>query len=192
MYGKEGIIAIIVLIILVLITSIQVYSTNKNVYAIEVTQTESDKVIQSVASTETIIVPKNIPLIEEKKAEVIKDIPKPKTLARKAVSPKIEYNAGGDCYSYVDEMSQKYGVDAGLMRRIIKAESGGNANAKNKNSSASGCGQFIAGTWAGTLRQMGREYISPFDARTNVEAMAFKISRGGIKAWDASKSKWSK
>ena len=192
MYGKEGIIAIIVLIILVLITSIQVYSTNKNVYAIEVTQTESDKVIQSVASTETIIVPKNIPPIEEKKAEVIKDTSKPKTLVRRAVSPKIEYNTGGDCYSYVDEMSQKYGVDAGLMRRIIKAESGGNANAKNRNSSASGCGQFIAGTWAGTLRQMGREWVTPFDARTNVEAMAFKISRGGIGAWNASKSKWSK
>lgn len=148
--------------------------------------------IQGVASTETIIVPKNIPPIEEKKAEVIKDIPKPKTLARKAVSSKIEYNTGGDCYSYVDEMSQKYGVDAGLMRRIIKAESGGNANAKNRNSSASGCGQFIAGTWAGTLRQMGREWVTPFDAKTNVEAMAFKISRGGIRAWDASKSKWSK
>lgn len=153
---------------------------------------ESDKVIQGIGEVQTIIVPKNIPSIEEKREEVIKDIPKPKTLAREAVSPKITYNKGADCYSYVDEMSQKYGVDAGLMRRIIKAESGGNANAKNKNSSASGCGQFIAGTWSGTLRQMGREWVSPFDAKTNVEAMAFKISRGGIGAWNASKSKWSK
>ena len=89
-------------------------------------------------------------------------------------------------------MASKYKVDGEIMRRIIKSESGGNANAKNKNSTASGCSQFIKSTWEGTLRQMGREYISPFDAKTNVEAMAFKISRGGIGAWNASKSKWNK
>jgi soluble lytic murein transglycosylase-like protein len=115
---------------------------------------------------------------------------KPKTLAREAKNDQIAYN--GSCYDYVDEMATKYNVDGEVMRRIIKAESGGNPNAKNKNSTASGCSQFIKSTWEGTLRQMGREYVSPFDARTNVEAMAFKISRGGIGAWNASKSKWSK
>lgn len=100
--------------------------------------------------------------------------------------------AQGSCFDYVPEMAQKYGVDADLMTRIIRAESGGNPLAKNKNSTASGCGQFIRGTWAGTLRQMGVEWVTPFDAKMNVEAMAFKISRGGIRAWDASKSKWSK
>ena len=116
--------------------------------------------------------------------------PKPKTPAREAKNDQIAYN--GSCYDYVDEMATKYNVDSEVMRRIIKAESGGNPNAKNKNSTASGCSQFIKSTWEGTLRQMGREYISPFDPRTNVEAMAFKISRGGIGAWNASKSKWSK
>lgn len=147
--------------------------------------------IQGIGEIQTIISVHNITPIKENKVEVIKDIPKPKTLVRKAISPKITYTGGGDCYSYVDEMSQKYRVDGDLMRRIIKAESGGNANAKNRNSSASGCGQFIAGTWSGTLRQMGREWVTPFDAKTNVEAMAFKISRGGIGAWNASKSKWN-
>jgi hypothetical protein len=116
--------------------------------------------------------------------------PKPKTLAREVKNDQIAYN--GSCYDYVNEMATKYNVDGDLMRRIIKAESGGNANAKNKNSTASGCSQFIKSTWEGTLRQMGREYVSPFDPRTNVEAMAFKISKGGINAWNASKSKWSK
>lgn len=116
--------------------------------------------------------------------------PKPKTIAREAKKDLVAYN--GSCYDYVDEMASKYKVDGEVMRKIIKAESGGNPNAKNKNSTASGCSQFIKSTWEGTLRQMGREYISPFDARTNVEAMAFKISRGGIGAWNASKSKWSK
>lgn len=116
--------------------------------------------------------------------------PKPKTPARVAKNEQIQYT--GSCYDYVDEMASKYKVDGEVMRRIIKAESGGNPNAKNKNSTASGCSQFIKSTWEGTLRQMGREWITPFDARTNVEAMAFKISRGGIGAWNASKSKWSK
>jgi soluble lytic murein transglycosylase-like protein len=89
-------------------------------------------------------------------------------------------------------MAIKYKVDGEVMRRIIKAESGGNSNAKNKNSTASGCSQFIKSTWEGTLRQMGREYVSPFDAKTNVEAMAFKISKGGIGAWASSKNKWDK
>ena len=116
--------------------------------------------------------------------------PKPKTLAREAKKDLIQYN--GSCFDYVNEMANKYKVDGEVMKRIIMAESGGNPNAKNKNSTASGCSQFIKATWEGTLKQMGRDYISPFDAKTNVEAMAFKISRGGIRAWDASKSKWSK
>ena len=116
--------------------------------------------------------------------------PKPKTIAREAKKDLVAYN--GSCYDYVDEMASKYKVDGEVMRRIIKAESEGNPNAKNKNSTASGCAQWIKSTWEGTLKQMGREYISPFDAKTNVEAMAFKISRGGIGAWNASKSKWSK
>ena len=98
----------------------------------------------------------------------------------------------GSCFDYVPAMAQKYGVDANLMTRIIKAESGGNPNAKNKNSTASGCAQFIRATWAGTLKQMGREWVTPFNAEANVEAMAFKISRGGIGAWDASAHAWSR
>ena len=119
--------------------------------------------------------------------KTINDTPQKKTLAREA---KKDYK--GNCFDYVDKYASKYGVDSEVMRRIIMAESGGNPNAKNKNSTASGCSQFIKATWEGTLRQMGKEYISPFDAEANVEAMAFKISRGGIRAWDASKSKWSK
>lgn len=149
-------------------------------------------VINGVNPVETIITPKP-------------ELAKPKQVQAKQVTPQTKQSfyasveaelsnipAQGSCFDYVPEMAAKYGVDADLMTRIIKAESGGNALAKNKNSTASGCGQFIRGTWAGTLRQMGREWVTPFDAKTNVEAMAFKISRGGIGAWNASKSKWSK
>jgi hypothetical protein len=97
----------------------------------------------------------------------------------------------GNCYAYIPTYAAKYGVDPSLMHRIIDAESGGNPYAKNPRSTASGCAQFISSTWAGTLRQMGREYISPFHAETNVEALAFKISRGGLSAWNASRHKWA-
>ena len=146
--------------------------------------------VYGIASTETPITEQKQPLEENKEPAPTQDIPQEKTSLKMARNNQITYN--GSCYDYVDEMATKYNVDGDLMRRIIKAESGGNPNAKNKNSTASGCSQFIKSTWEETLKQMGREYISPFDARTNVEAMAFKISRGGIGAWNASKSKWDK
>lgn len=40
-----------------------------------------------------------------------------------------------------------------LTNQIVGAESSGKANAKNPNSSASGLGQFIAGTWLDMLRR---------------------------------------
>jgi hypothetical protein len=40
----------------------------------------------------------------------------------------------------------------GLIDSIIGVESGGNPNATNPNSSASGLGQFIDSTWLDTIR----------------------------------------
>lgn len=144
-------------------------------------------VLHGVNSTETVITPK-----PEKVAVKQVTVQTQKSFFASVEAELNNIPAQGSCFDYVPEMAQKYGVDADLMTRIIRAESGGNALSKNKNSTASGCGQFIRGTWAGTLRQMGREWVTPFDAKANVEAMAFKISRGGIGAWNASKSKWSK
>lgn len=148
-------------------------------------QGQSSQIIlaQAIASPETIFTPKEIPVAEKQ----IQSEVKVKTFAR-----EVKIKQSGSCFDYVDKYASKYNVDAGLMKRIIKAESGGNANVKNRNSTASGCGQFIQGTWKSTLKQMQREYISPFNAEANVEAMAWKISQGGIGAWDASKSKWNK
>ena len=144
-------------------------------------------VLHGVNSTETVITPKPVGLAVKQVT-----VQTQKSYFASVEAELSNIPAQGSCFEYVPEMSQKYGVDADLLTRIIRAESGGNALAKNKNSTASGCGQFIRGTWAGTLRQMGHEWVTPFDAKTNVEAMAFKISRGGIGAWNASKSKWSK
>ena len=176
-------IAIIAFMALIIgIAGILVNLPEKRVSGEETERIESN-ILYGIAPLETIIVPKE--KIIQKNHSIT--APPKKTIAREA---KKDYK--GSCFDYVNEMASRYKVDGEVMRRIIMAESGGNPNAKNKNSTASGCSQFIKATWEGTLRQMGREYISPFDPEANVEAMAFKISRGGIRAWDASKSKWSK
>jgi soluble lytic murein transglycosylase-like protein len=156
-------------------------------------QSQSSQIIlaQAIASPETVVTPKEVIVAKEQMQtqELKQSEVKVKNVVREV---KIEPKINGNCYDYVGKYATKYNVDGNLMRRIIKAESGGNANAKNKTSTASGCAQFIKATWAGTLKQMQREWVSPFDAETNVEALAWKISQGGLRAWDASKSKWSK
>lgn len=145
------------------------------------TPTESPEpmpVIYGVNPTDTVITPK----------------PQPKP---KVVPPQHTQFVGtvpqnqGSCFDYTAKYGAMYGVDVDLLNRIISAESGGNPAAKNPRSTASGCAQFIQSTWAGTRRQMGREWVSPFDAEANVEATAWKIANGGLSAWNASRSKWA-
>ncbi len=97
----------------------------------------------------------------------------------------------GECYQYIGTYAGKYGVSADLMYRIIKAESGGRANAKSKISTATGCSQFTSATWIDTQKHFGKGY-QVTNPEHNVEAMAWWISEGHIEKWDASKSVWSK
>jgi hypothetical protein len=97
----------------------------------------------------------------------------------------------GSCFEYTGKYAEIYNLDVNLLNRIIEAESNGNPYAKNPRSTASGCAQFIQSTWAGTRRQMGKEWVTPFDAEANVETMAWKIAHGGLSAWNASRSKWA-
>lgn len=57
--------------------------------------------------------------------------------------------------------------------KIIGAESGGNPNAKNPNSSASGVGQFTDSTWLATVR----EHRPDLASRSNSELLALKGDR---------------
>ena len=76
------------------------------------------------------------------------------------------------------------GFGGGLVDRIIGVESGGNASAKNPNSSATGLGQFIESTWL----RMFKEYF-PDRARGMTDAMILalredaKISRSMVELY---------
>ena len=59
----------------------------------------------------------------------------------------------------------------GLIDSIISAESGGDANAKNPNSSASGLGQFIDSTWLSTLKSARPDLAS---GKSDAELLALK------------------
>src|SRR6187402_2186859 len=59
----------------------------------------------------------------------------------------------------------------GLVDAIIGVESGGNPNATNPNSSASGLGQFIDSTWLSTLRSARPDLA---EGKSNAELLALK------------------
>lgn len=171
------------IVTIILLFSINTFILPSEVIAEDLNYNNSSLlVIRDIQSPNTIITPK--PIIN----------PEPKVQVKKQDLSNYYNNIPeqGSCFDYIDKYSTLYGVDSDLLTRIIRAESGGNPLAKNKNSTASGCGQFIQSTWNSTLRQMGREWISPFNAEANVDAMAWKIAHGGIGAWNASKYKWAK
>src|SRR5690606_21723846 len=58
-----------------------------------------------------------------------------------------------------------------VVDRIIGVESGGKANAKNPNSSASGLGQFIDSTWIATVRKYRPDIAA---GRSNQDLIALK------------------
>lgn len=70
--------------------------------------------------------------------------------------------------------STRHGLDrspASLVDRIIGAESGGDAEARNPMSSATGPGQFIASTWMETVRRHRPDLVR---GRTNEEILALR------------------
>lgn len=91
----------------------------------------------------------------------------------------------------IDKYAAQYGVNASLMRHIVKCESGYNPNAKNANSTASGYAQFIRGTWRSVMGRMGYDLeTSPFDGEKNIAALAYLLSVEGSGAWAASQHCW--
>ena len=108
-------------------------------------------------------------------------------------TPSTYLAKGGRAYSKqeVVELIEKYSAlfnyDVESAKRIAYCESGFQWNAKNKNSTASGVFQYIAGTWRGT--DEGKAGLSPFDADANIRAaLKYLGSRQSAVPWAASLS----
>lgn len=100
-----------------------------------------------------------------------------------------------DCHSAAAVFSKKYQVNQDLLDRIIKAESGNKPRVENNHSTATGCFQFVIGTWRLYGKQhWGEEFYTKniYNPAHNVELATWAISQYGTGAWDASKHIWAR
>lgn len=100
-----------------------------------------------------------------------------------------------DCHSAAKVYATRYGVDENLLHKIINAESGNKPRVENGHSTATGCFQFVIGTWRlYGKRHWGEEFFSKniYNPAHNTDLAAWAISQYGTGDWDASKHIWSK
>jgi hypothetical protein len=100
-----------------------------------------------------------------------------------------------DCYGAAEKYSKQYGAPLTLMRKIIDAESGNNPNAENRVSTATGCFQWINGSWRHYGKELwggdrfSKNIYSPAD---NTELAAYVLAKYGTGDWEASKGIWGR
>ncbi len=112
--------------------------------------------------------------------------------------------AGQDCLPdyvadrYVEcairDAAVRYGLDVDRFARIAWCESGLNADARNRRSSATGLYQFLTSTWV-WVRDAGAPYayLDRTHARANAFTAAWLMARsalGGLGHWSASRHCW--
>lgn len=82
--------------------------------------------------------------------------------AKANLEPSVGPLAGAENLSY---------NEGAVLRSIIGTESGGRANAKNPNSSATGLGQFIGSTWLAMMRKYRPDIVA---GKTNSEILSLR------------------
>lgn len=104
-----------------------------------------------------------------------------------------------DCYQAINKYAPKYQVDKELLKRITTAESTNNPLAENKTSTASGCFQFVIGTWRHYGKQLwGKDFYKKniYNPSDNVELASYVIGKYGIERahseWQESAYIWDK
>ena len=100
-----------------------------------------------------------------------------------------------DCYTAVDYWTKELGIEGQvpLIKKIVKAESNNNSQAKNPNSTASSCSQFLWSTWHSQgLKYWGDDFYNKniWNPSDNVELMVRMIRDGGLSHWSASEHSW--
>lgn len=100
--------------------------------------------------------------------------PPPKTAVNSFTGQYYNENAAPPAAA----LTSNNGAMDSLVQRLIQSESGGNATAKNPNSSATGAGQFLSGTWVPLISQLhpdlvqGKTQQQILDLRNNPQLAA--------------------
>jgi hypothetical protein len=86
---------------------------------------------------------------------------------------------------FITKYAAEYGVDAALIRRIAHCESGYGPGADREGGKYGGMFQYSVETWASDRAAMGLDGNPSlrYNAEESVRTAAFKISRGGQRAW---------
>jgi len=91
----------------------------------------------------------------------------------------------------IAEAADEFGVDAGLLTRIGRCESGLRPEAVNRTSGAAGLLQHLPSYWAGRAAAIGLDGASPFDPVANARVSAWMLATQGTAPWASSKGCWS-
>lgn len=100
-----------------------------------------------------------------------------------------------DCETAVKKYSNEYQAPEDLMQRIMRSESGNVHTAENKSSTATGCFQWIIGSWRLYGKELWKEEFygkNVYNPSDNVELAAYVISKYGTDDWNASRHSWGR
>lgn len=98
-----------------------------------------------------------------------------------------------DCATAITVASKQYGAPEDLMQRIMLSESGNKHTVENSVSTATGCFQWILGSWRYYGKELWNEDFyekNIYNPKDNAELAAYVISKYGTKDWDASRHAW--
>jgi hypothetical protein len=112
----------------------------------------------------------------------IKQPIEPETSKKKQPAYSGRHYSKAEVVGLIEQYSQLFGIRSDAPLCVAKLESGYNQFSKNKNSSASGVFQYLAGTWKAT--DEGKAGLSVLDADANVRAaIKYMAARLNAKPW---------
>lgn len=121
--------------------------------------------------------------------EAVREKPKPATPPRPKRTPS---SWSGTIEQWRPLVSTYFSpADVAWAMQVIACESGGDPNAKNPRSSASGLFQHLATYWEGRSAKAGWAGASIWDPEANIAVAAWLVYEGGGKGhWNASRHCW--
>lgn len=90
----------------------------------------------------------------------------------------------------IESAAAEFGVDAEVMLRVARCESGLRTEAVNRTSGAAGLFQHLPQFWPPRAAAVGDPDATPANPVTNARAAAWMMSTQGLSPWASSRSCW--